>query len=165
MTTYVLNSARVAFYVLFVLLCATAHATDYTSLDITRDQVMRMLTEEGLDPTINQYPPVDGEPYNEVMVWNPHINIGMYGPDDGLTTIALNLQPSADEGEAHLQALVSSKLLAAALPNWDGREEWFNRTIVGMADGSIKGGVSFQRDGRLIEAAMESAHQHRHVWA
>ena len=87
-------------------------------------------------------------------LWNPHINIGMYGPDDGLTTIALNLQPSADEGEAHLQALVSSKLLAAALPNWDGREEWFNRTIVGMADGSIKGGVSFQRDGRLIEAAM-----------
>ena len=142
------------FCVLFVLLCSAANASEYTSLGITRDQVTRMLTEEGLDPTFNQFPPVDGEPYNEVTVWGPYINIGMFGPDEGLTTISLSLQPSSDEGDSYWHSFVSLWILAAAFPNWENREEWLNRTLRGMANGRIKKKLEFQRDGRQVEAVM-----------
>ena len=57
-----------------------------------------MLIEEGLDPTFNQYPSVDGEAYNEAIVWFPFMQIGMFGPDEGLTTISLAAHAREDGG-------------------------------------------------------------------
>ena len=51
--------------------CAHLHAAEYASLDITREDVVDMLWDEGVEPTRNRYPPVDGEPYDEVTVREP----------------------------------------------------------------------------------------------
>ena len=152
--------SRRALYFLFalLLLCANAQASEYTSLGITRDQVKRAMTDAGLDLTFNQYPPVDGEPYDEAIVRSPFMQIGMFGPDDGLKTISLSLRPSTDARESFRHGFVSLWIMTAAFPNWEEKEEWLNHTIRSMADGSIKGKVEFERDGRSFEAAMSGGY-------
>ena len=91
-------------------------------------------------------------------VRSPFMQIGMFGPDDGLTTISLSLRPSTDEREAYWHGFVSLWIMTAAFANWEQKEEWLNRTIRSMADGSIKGKLEFQRDGRRVEAAMSGGY-------
>lgn len=116
------------------------------------------MTDAGLNLTFNQYPPVDGEPYSEAIVRDPLMQIGMFGPDDGLKTISLSLRPSTDARESFRHGFVSLWIMTAAFPNWEEKEEWLNRTIRSMADGSIKGKVEFERDGRRFEAAMSGGY-------
>ena len=117
-----------------------------------------MLIEEGLNPTFNKYPPVDGEPYNEAIVWSLNMTIGMFGPDEGLTTVELTLIPSSDEDDAYWQGFVSLWILTAAFPNWEHKERWLNRTIRAMADGRLNDKLEFQRDGRKVETGKFNAY-------
>ena len=87
---------------LFVLMTVTSPASaEYASLGITRHQVQKMLLEEGLNPTLNKYPDYEGEPVDELILFNPSISIQMFGPDSGLTGVELSIQRSDNENDAY----------------------------------------------------------------
>ena len=161
--SYVESTLTRVLCVLFVLLCVNAYAAD-CDLGITRGQVMQMLTEEGLSPSINPYPPIDGEPYDEAIVPFPWMTVGMLGPDDGLTSISLSLKPSANATNAYWQGFVSLWILTAAFPDWEHKEEWLNRTIQTMADGGSNDKVEFQRGNYNVGAAMAMGFFHLEIW-
>ena len=134
-------------------------ATEYTSIGITRDQIHILLTQEGLNPTYNEFPTLDGDLHHTTAtVWNPYIQIAMYGPDDALNGVELTLQPSSNENDAYWQGFISLWLLTAVFPNWDNREEWLNRTIRAFSTGNPSDKIEFDRDGRRVEVAMSSGY-------
>ena len=130
-------------------------AAEYNSIGVTRDQIHNLLTQEGLNPTYNEFPDLNGDLHHTTAtIWNPYIEIAMYGPDDALNGVELSLRPSSDENDAYWQGFISLWLLTAALPNWDNREEWLNRTIRSFSTGNSGDEMEFDRDGRRVEVAM-----------
>ena len=112
-----------------------------------------MLLEEGLNPTLNKYPDYEGEPVDELILFNPSISIQMFGPDSGLTGVELSIQRSDNENDAYWVGYITLSILATIFPDWENREEWLVRTIETFANGDTKK-LSFQRDNSTIEAAM-----------
>ena len=131
------------------LLYSSGLNAEYKSLGLTRHSVIAMLTQEGLNPWLTDFPPYEGEPVTSATVNNPSLSIEMIGADDGLTEVTLTVSPSTDENDAYWYGYVSLWLLAAIFPNWDNREEWLNRAIA--ADEKIK----FSRDGYDIGMVRE----------
>lgn len=130
-------------------------SAEYTSIGITRDQIHSLLTQEGLNPTYNEFPDLNGDLHHTTAtIWNPYIEIAMYGPDDALNGVELSLRPSSDENDAYWQSFISLWLLTVALPNWDNREEWLDRTIRSFSTDNSSDKIEFDRDGRRIEVAM-----------
>ena len=127
--------------ILLVALVLPIHAAEYRGIGVSRDAVNTMLQEEGLNPTFNKFPDLEGEPVTESTVWNPYINFQMIGPDEELTEVTLTVRPSTNENDAYWQGYVSLWLLAAIFPEWQNREEWLNRAIVSGER------IEFARDG------------------
>ena len=135
-----------------------ASASEYTDIGVTRDQIHNMLKQEGLNPTYNKFPALDGDGHTTATVWDPYIEIAMFGPDDALNGVELSLQPSSDENDAYWQGYISLWLLTATVPDWENREEWLSRTIRGYSTGALSDKMGFDRPGRRIEVAMSNGY-------
>lgn len=141
-----------------LLSLAVSAIAEYASLGVTRAQVQTMLTQEGLNPTSNTYPDYEGDPVNELLLFNPFVSIMMFGPDSGLNSIEFSTRPSTNENDAYWQGYISLWILSAIFPEWDNREEWLTRTMRSMTTGTENDSLSFERNGHSIEAAMSNGY-------
>ena len=105
--------------------------TAVASLGVSRDEIVSILAETGLEMYSTDYPLT--EPNLKATTAStvaPNMDVEMIGPDNSLNEVSLIFYPSFNERDQHFQGVVSVSLLSIIFPEWDGVAEWFTQALL-----------------------------------